>query len=81
VTQAGLRHERVRVHHANLREFLAPLDLAGNRLAVDGELGVLTHERGGRGLPAGVGINLRVSPREMDRSIHHGNQTENYLTG
>jgi hypothetical protein len=30
VTQAGLRHERVRVHHANLREFLAALDLAGS---------------------------------------------------
>ena len=30
MTQAGLRHERVRVHHANLREFLAPLDLAGS---------------------------------------------------
>ena len=39
----GLRHERVRVHHANLREFLAPLDFAGNCFAVNGELGVLAH--------------------------------------
>jgi hypothetical protein len=43
VTKAGLRHERVRVHHAHLREFLAPLDLAGNGLAVNGELGVLAY--------------------------------------
>ena len=34
-------HECVRVHHANLREFLASLELAGNDLAVDGELCVL----------------------------------------
>ena len=26
----SLRHERVRVHHANVREFLAPLNLAGS---------------------------------------------------
>jgi hypothetical protein len=44
VTKAGLRHERVRVHHANLREFLAPLDLAGNLRAVNAELGVLAHD-------------------------------------
>ena len=31
MTQAGLRHERIRMHHANLRELLAALDLAGMR--------------------------------------------------
>ncbi len=38
------------MHQANQREFLAALDPAVGGLAVDGELGVLAHERGG-GLP------------------------------
>lgn len=48
------------MHHADLREFLAPLNLLGNDLAMNAELGVPPHERGGGRLPAGVGINLRV---------------------
>jgi hypothetical protein len=64
----------------NLREFLAPLDLAGNLRAVNAELRVLAHERGGGRLPAGVGINLRVSPREMDRSTSEHTNRQNYLT-
>jgi hypothetical protein len=66
-----LQHKRGAVRHADEAHFLARFGLAMGGAAIRRHVRYLADEARGAGLPAGVGIHLRVHHQHLDRLARH----------